>query len=284
MPVYEYIAINSQGKTVKGSMDAEGLRAARQRLRGQNLYPTDIKESTAAAKIKTTDIRKYFRSDHVSLKSLGVMTRQMATLLGAGLPLVSALHALSEQTDSAILQQIVVDVKEDVEEGASLAKALGKYPKTFPRLYVNMVAAGEASGTLDTVLVNLADHLESQVALRSKVQSALIYPALMLLVCAAVIIGLFVFVIPNIVEIFEKQGAVLPLPTRITIAISDFNRILVDPGACGCACSFWRTRLLPHRTWPSGHRPVAIALTYLRPSLYKNLHSADFPHFRSAGA
>ena len=223
------------------------MRAARQRLRAQNLYPTEIKEGIATTKTKARDIRKYFRTDRVSLKSLAIMTRQMATLLGAGLPLVSVLQALSDQTDSDILQKIVIDIKEDVEEGSSLAKSLGRFPKTFPRLYVNMVAAGEASGTLDTVLLNLADHLEAQLSLRGKVQSALIYPALMLVVCTGVIIGLFIFVIPNIVEIFTKQGAQLPLPTRIVIAISNFLisywglLILLAVMAAVSAISYYRT-------------------------------------------
>jgi type II secretory pathway component PulF len=142
--------------------------------------------------------------------------------VGAGLPLVGALAALSEQTENVALKRIVVEVREDVEQGSSFATSLGKFPKAFPRLYVNMVAAGEASGTLDTVLSNLADYLESQLSLRRQINSALMYPALMLFICSAVIIGMFVFVIPRIVEIFQKQGAVLPLPTQAMIAISHF--------------------------------------------------------------
>jgi general secretion pathway protein F len=223
MPVYEYIAINQNGKNVKGNIDADNVRSARQRLRTQGIFPTEIKESTAAAKVKSSaDISTYFRSESVSTRELAVATRQLATLLGAGLPLVSSLNALTDQTESSVLRRIIVDVREAVEEGSALAKALGKYPKTFPRLYINMIASGEASGMLDTVLENLADYLEAQVELRRKVNSALMYPVLMLFVCTAVIIALFVFVIPNIIEIFQKQGAILPLPTRLMIAISDF--------------------------------------------------------------
>ena len=222
MPIYEYSAINSQGKTSKGSVDAENIRAARQKLRGQSIFPTDIKEGIAAAQQKSRDVKKYFVSNRVSTRELAFATRQLATLVGAGLPLVSALQALGEQTDSEVLKRIVVDIKENVEEGTSLAKSLGNFPKSFPRLYINMVAAGEASGTLDAVLTDLASYLESQLELRRKVNSALMYPILMLVLCTGVIIALFVFVIPKIVDIFKKQGAILPLPTRVMLFISDF--------------------------------------------------------------
>lgn len=221
MPVYEYTAINQGGKKIKGSLDADSIRVARQRLRSKGIFPTDIKESSATSDSKTQDVSKFFQSSSISTRELSVATRQLATLITAGLPLVNALNALADQTESVILRRIVIDIREAVEEGSELASALAKYPRSFPRLYVNMIASGEASGMLDTVLENLADYLEAQVELRRKVNSALIYPALMLVVCSAVIIALFVFVIPKIVEIFEKQGTTLPLPTRVMIAISN---------------------------------------------------------------
>ena len=222
MPVYEYIAINPQGKKIKGSVESDTIRTARQRLRGQGIFPTDIKESMEASKNKAGDIKKYFVSNRVSLKDLSIATRQLATLVGAGLPLVSALSALSDQTETPALRRIIIDVKEKVEEGSALAKAFSNFPKAFPKLYINMVAAGEASGTLDTVLDNLADYLEAQLELRREVQSALFYPILMLIFCILVVMALVTFVVPNIVEIFIKQGSTLPLPTRILILISNF--------------------------------------------------------------
>ncbi len=225
MPVFEYVAINKNGRNIKGSIDAENPRVAKQKLKGQGLYPTSMKEASKAKLAKTQDIRQFFTSESLSVPELAVATRQLATLVSAGLPLVSALNALADQTDSQVLRRIVVDIREDVEEGSSLAKALGKFPKSFPRLYINLVAAGEASGNLDRVLTNLADYLERQVELRRKVSSALLYPILMLFVCSAVIIALLVFVIPKIVEIFKKQGAQLPLPTQITIGVSN---LLID--------------------------------------------------------
>lgn len=222
MPLFEYVAIDGAGKRVKGTIDAESARGARQRLRGQRLFPTEIKEGAESAATPSKDVGAYLRSNRVSLKDLAVATRQLSTLVGAGLPLVSSLLALADQTENTTLRRILVEVKEEVEEGINFAKALGKYPKVFPNLYINMVASGEASGTLDTVLSNVADYLEGQVELRRKIWSALTYPILMLFLCGAVIVGLLVFVIPRIVEIFIKQGAILPLPTRIVIGLSDF--------------------------------------------------------------
>jgi general secretion pathway protein F len=222
MPVYEYTAINPKGKKLLGTVEADSLRTARQKLRVQGIYPTDIKEGMEGQKGSSQDIKKIFVSKRFSLADLSVATRQLATLVGAGLPLVSALTALSDQTESAVLKRIVIDIKEKVEEGSSLAKALANFPKSFPKLYVNMVTSGEASGTLDTVLENLADYLDSQLELRRQIISALFYPILMLGFCTLVVIALVTFVVPSIVEIFIKQGAVLPLPTRILITLSGF--------------------------------------------------------------
>lgn len=220
MPIYEYTALNATGKRVKGLVDADTLRAARTKLRTQNVFPTEIKESIKAAKDNKQNVKNFF-GDRVSLKELTLATRLLATLSNAGLPLVSALASLSDQIESASLKRNIVDIKERVEQGSSLAKALGAYPKVFPRLYVNMVQSGEASGTLDTILDNLADYYEAQMALRRKITSALFYPILMFGFCVLVVIGLVTFVVPSIVEIFIKQKIALPLPTRVVIALSD---------------------------------------------------------------
>ena len=220
MPVFEYVALNPGGKQIKGTIEADSVRGARQRLRTQNIFPTDIKEGAAATKTVSRDVKQFFKSDRIKLGDLAIGTRQLATLVGAGLPLVNALLALSDQTDTEVFKRIVIQVKEKVEEGSSLAKALAACPRSFPRLYINMVASGEESGTLDTVLENLADYLESQIELRRRISSALFYPILMFCFCSLVVIGLLTFVVPNIVAIFQKQGAVLPLPTRIMLSVS----------------------------------------------------------------
>ncbi len=221
MPVFEYVALNTAGKRLKGTLEADTVRTARQRLRSQNIFPTDIKESAEASKEKSQDVKRLLGSDRVKLKDLTLATRLLATLSNAGLPLVAALLALADQLEHRGLKRIVVDIKERVEQGSSLAKALAAYPKVFPRLYVNMVTSGEASGTLDTVLENLADYYEAQLELRRKVVGALTYPTVMFSFCILVVLLLVAFVVPGIVEIFVKQKLSLPLPTRIVIAFSD---------------------------------------------------------------
>ena len=220
MPIYEYTALNATGKKIKGLVDADTLRSARTKLRGQNIFPTDIKESIKAAKENKQNVKNFF-GDRVSLKELTVATRLLATLSNAGLPLVAALNALSDQVESPTLKRNIVDIKERVEQGSALAKALAAYTKEFTRLYVNMVQSGEASGTLDTILDNLADYYEAQMELRRKISSALFYPILMFGFCTLVVIGLVTFVVPNIVEIFIKQKIDLPLPTRAVIGLSN---------------------------------------------------------------
>lgn len=226
MPVYEYKAFHAvTQKEVKGTLDADSAKAARTKLKGLDLYTTDLKEVKEEKKSFSSsserDVKTIFRNrDKVSLKDLSISTRQLATLVTAGLPLVQALQAFSDQTESKVLRRILVEVREKVEEGSSLSKAMQEYPKAFPRLYCNMIASAEASGTLDTVLTRLADYLEAQLDLSRKVSSALFYPALMFGFCSLVVIALLAFVVPSIVQIFEKQNAELPMPTKILIGIS----------------------------------------------------------------
>lgn len=219
MPVFQYTAVSSDGKDSKGTIDADNIRAARARLRTQGLFVSTISELASTEK-ESKDILQRFRGVNLSAKA--VATRQLATLINAGFPLVSALQSLSDQTENATLKRILVEVREKVEEGSSLSKALALYPKVFPRLYVNMVQSGEASGTLEAVLLNLADYLEKQLQLRREVTSALFYPALMFIFCFLVVLALVTYVVPQITQIFEKEGAALPTPTIILIGISDF--------------------------------------------------------------
>lgn len=223
--MFEYKALNSiTQKEVKGTLDADSAKAARAKLKSMDLYATDLKEVKEGKKNTTgsqLDVKNLFsQTDKVSLKDLSISTRQLATLITAGLPLVQALQAFSDQTESKVLRRILVDVREKVEQGSSLSKAMQQYPKAFPRLYTNMIASAEASGTLDTVLTRLADYLEAQLDLSRKVSSALFYPALMFGFCSLVVIALLAFVVPSIVQIFEKQNAELPTPTKILIGIS----------------------------------------------------------------
>jgi general secretion pathway protein F len=221
MAVFEYRALNSRGQNIKGVVDAESIRAARQKLRAQGIFPTTVTESsrdTGRSWHQSIEIKR--RS--VNLGELSVMTRQLATLVGAGMPLVEALRALGDQIEAAHLKAVIAEVADQVNEGSSFATALQKHPRIFPRLYMNMVASGEVSGTLEVVLERLADLLESQAALRRKIASAMTYPVLMLVLCVMVIFLLMAYVVPQITGIFQDQKVTLPVPTQIVIALSEF--------------------------------------------------------------
>ena len=224
MAVYVYRALDDRGRSKKGIVDAESLRQARQKLKTQGIFPTSIEENAAKESAARASLNRIFerRTASVSTTQLAVITRQFATLVGAGIPLVEALKALGEQIDNTSIKSIFADITDRVNEGSTLAASLREHPHVFPKLYGNMVASGESSGTLDMVLQRLADLLESQAALRRKIVSAMTYPALMLTLCFGVILLLLGYVVPQITTIFERQGAKLPLPTRIIIAMSDF--------------------------------------------------------------
>ncbi len=219
MAVFAYKAINHKGKNVKGVIDAESIRDARQKLKSKKIFPTELNESTSNSNKLSFSFGQ--KATKISTTQLAIITRQFATLVAAGMPLVESLKALSEQLDNPAIKKIIVEIRDNVNEGATLADSLKNYPTAFPKLYINMVASGEASGSLDLVLERLADLLESQAELQRKIVSALTYPILMLLLCFGVIILLLGYVVPQITKIFEDQGAVLPLPTRIVITLSN---------------------------------------------------------------
>lgn len=224
MAVFEYKGLNKNGKSTKGVVEADGLRAARNKLKTQGIFPTEIFESSKKVSNAGWNISINFQSQKVSTSLLAVATRQLATLVSAGMPLVESLRSLSEQIDQPSFRGIISEIADFVNEGSTLANGFRKYPKIFPRLYTNMVASAEASGSLDLVLERLADLLEAQAALKRKVFSALTYPVLMLLLCFGVVILLLAVVVPQITQIFAKQKAALPLPTEIIIQLSDFTK------------------------------------------------------------
>lgn len=225
MALFRYKGLNSRGQNVKGIVDADGLRGARQKLKSQGIFPTDVTEADSAEqKSKRGTSIQLFGERKVSITLVSVITRQLSTLISAGMPLVEALKALGDQIDSPRVKGVMADVTDKVNEGSTLAKALADHPKVFPKLFVNMVASGEASGSLDMVLERLAELLEAQAALRRKIVSALTYPVLMLVLCFGVIILLLAYVVPQITAIFKDQKATLPLPTQIIIVMSNFTQ------------------------------------------------------------
>lgn len=219
MPVYNYTAVDGEGKSVKGVVDAESEKAAGEKLRKAGVYLSSIKEAAGGRRS-----RLILPFTGVSAAELAVTTRQFSTLISSGLTLESSLAALAEQSEDQKLREALSRVRERLAEGSSLHAALGEHPAVFSDLYVNMVRAGEASGTLDVVLGRLADFLEKQTELSSKVRGAMIYPAIMFLVGAAVLAFMMTFVIPRVSDIFETSGKALPLVTVILVGASDFLR------------------------------------------------------------
>ncbi len=211
MPVYEYKGVTSQGKKVSGVQDGDGLKAVRAKLRKDGIVITEIREGSSARVGRPREFK--FGEGRVRLGDLANATRQLATLLSSGLPLMDALAVLVEQEENAALHAALASVRDSVREGASLADALKANPKAFSSLYVNMVTAGEASGALEITLARLADFLDEQVRLRGKFMAALAYPVLMTIIGVGVLFFLFSFVLPRVVGMFQDMKAQLPFMT-----------------------------------------------------------------------
>ncbi|MEK7748255.1 MAG: type II secretion system inner membrane protein GspF [Nitrospirota bacterium] len=219
MAIYEYKGFDSQGEGITGMIEADLPRSARAKLRQDGIFTTDLTPVTEKA--QQNDI---FFSDKIPLSETAMMTRQLATLLGASVPLMESLSALIEQVEKPVHRQVWADVRDRVREGVSFADALGHHPKTFSALYRQMVKAGEASGMLDRILVRMAQYLESSVALRKKIFSILAYPVLMMILSGIILIFLISFVVPKVTSIFSDLNQALPLPTIMLLGISHLLR------------------------------------------------------------
>ncbi|MFK7985275.1 MAG: type II secretion system inner membrane protein GspF [Sandaracinaceae bacterium] len=221
MAVFVYRGITTAGKEVKGVKDAESARALRGALRRDGVLVTEVLEESEA-RDKTSrevDFGRFFR--RVKPLDIALMTRQLATLIKSGVPLVESMSALIDQLEKPDLKRAMTQTRDRVNEGSSLADALREHPDVFEKLYVNMVEAGEASGTLEVVLMRLADFLENQARLKNTVQSALAYPAFMALMGLATITIMMVVVVPKVTAIFEDFEQALPWYTRLLIFSSD---------------------------------------------------------------
>jgi general secretion pathway protein F len=223
VPVYEYRALNTTGRTVKGIIDADTSKAARLKLRRNGIFPIELHEETAARGEKQEiDLLRFLR--RIKLQETAVMVRQLSTLLSAGLPLVESLTAVIDQVPNPALKKIMTQVRERVNEGSTLADAFAQHPRVFSPLFVNMTRAGERSGALEIVLERLADFSEKQVAFRHKISAAMVYPILMTFIGVGVLGFLLGYVIPTVTQIFQDMKQTLPLPTLILIAVSDALR------------------------------------------------------------
>ena len=210
MPTFTYTARQVSGELKSATIDAQSKDDAMAMLRRQRLNVVKIDEAVAKKKM----------GGRVTMRDIVIFTRQFSTMINAGLPLVQALDILAKQSENPSLKEVTKAVVFDVESGNTVADALGKHPKAFSELYVNMVAAGEAGGILDTILMRLAGFMEKNDALVRKVKGAMIYPGVIMSVAAIAIIVLLVFVIPVFESMFGSAGLQLPMPTRIVIGAS----------------------------------------------------------------
>ena len=215
MALYTYRALDKQGEIIQDKLEGSGTMAVAHELRQQGLLVIDVKVQSVGQK----DILEPFK--RIKLSDLVVFSRQLATMINAGLPIVRALYVLSEQTENPKLKDVLVIVRKDVEAGSSLSQALEKHPEVFSRLYVKMVKAGEIGGILDGVLLRVADQLERDQDLRRKVRSAMTYPVVVLVLAILAASFMLIFIVPVFAKMFQDLGGTLPLPTRICMAISD---------------------------------------------------------------
>jgi general secretion pathway protein F len=221
MGAFEYTALDNGGKERKGILEGDTPRHIRQLLREKQLLPVTVNE---VAQKESKRQRSFSITKRVSTGDLSLFTRQLATLVRAGLPLEESLLAVSQQTEKARVQSIILGVRAKVMEGHPLADGLGDFPRVFPEIYRSTVAAGEQSGKLDMILERLADYVEGREQMRQKILAAMLYPIVLSVMCFAIVCGLMVYVVPKVVAVFESAKGKLPLITQLLIATSDFIR------------------------------------------------------------
>ncbi len=247
MPVYKWVAVTKRGRTLKGEIEAADEKIARLQLKRRNLTVKKIKQ-----KPKDLFENISFLQPKVTKKDIVVFTRQFSTMIDAGLPLVQGLTILAEQSDNKTFKNILKQVTKDVEGGSTLAEALKKHPKVFDDLFVNLVAAGEVGGILDTILQRLAAYIEKAEKLRSKIKGAMTYPIVVMCIAVLVIAVILIFVIPVFEDMFASVGSALPAPTQLVVNLSRFvkGNILYIIGAL--VAMFWGFRA--YRKSEKGHK------------------------------
>ena len=222
MPSYAYKAKTAAGLVMEGLIDADEQRAAVEKLRGQKMVVLEIAEKAVPPLDQFKAMIGWKKGKpSIPSKDLSLFSRQLSTLVGAGVPIVQSLGILESQAENPNFKEVLAAVKTDIEAGLSISDALKKHPNAFPDLYCSMVKAGELGGILDTILERLTAYLESSEELKAKVKGAMMYPAIVLSICTIVTVFLMIFVIPTFKNIFAGFGAELPLPTQILIDISD---------------------------------------------------------------
>lgn len=220
MPAYQFIAVDNAGKQHKGVLEADSARQIRQQLRDKDWMPIQVEPVEEA---KTTESAKGWFQKSISAYDLALLTRQLSVLIAASIPLEEALRSVAKQSEKGHVQSLLLSVRSKVLEGHSLANALRQAGK-FPPLYIATIAAGEKSGHLDLILNQLADYTENRFAMQKKIQGAMIYPIVLMLMSFLIIMGLMTYVVPDIVKVFANSDQALPLLTRGMMAASDFIR------------------------------------------------------------
>ncbi len=219
MPKFQYEAMDAGGQEVSGTIEAASEDAAVARLKDQGYRPFEVNEAAEGG----FDLNIPFISGPpVNQEEVALFTRQMATLLDAGLPLLRAVNIMKEQTENEDFKEILQEVSQDIKGGSSFSEALDRHPEVFEDLYVNMVKAGEVGGVMEAVLQRLAEFSEKAQELKTKIKSATMYPAIMFCIAILVVVFLLIFVLPTFIDLFQEMGVDLPLPTRIVIGISNY--------------------------------------------------------------
>ena len=220
MPAFEYTALNSKGKQQKGVMEGDNARQVRQRLKEKALIPIHIVETKIKEQKKAAQSFSFKKG--ISTNALALLTRQLSTLVQAGMPLEECLKAVSEQTEAVRIRNMLMSVRSRVVEGYTLSDSFSEYPHVFDEIFCSMVSAGEKSGHLDTVLDRLADYAENRQRMKSKLQQAMIYPTMLTLIAICVVAFLLATVVPDIIEQFVHMGQGLPAVTEVLLAMSNF--------------------------------------------------------------
>jgi type IV pilus assembly protein PilC len=215
---FAYQVRDRTGRMISGTAEGDSPNAVATRLRQQGMIPVSITSTDTAGLKKEISIPGFKKK--IKAKDVAIMSRQFATMINSGLSLLRALNILAEQTENKELARVIGEVRSDVERGSSLSSALSKHPKAFSNLYVAMVRAGEAGGVLDSALLRLAETMEYQVALRQKIKSAMTYPVVVFVMVLLIVSAMLIFVVPMFEDLYKELGGVLPLPTRILLAVS----------------------------------------------------------------
>src|SRR5918995_148377 len=249
MAAYTYSAINSSGIELTGNIHAPDRDAAREQLRVRGLLAQDLVELPASGEQSVRTMLKAIKP-----KSLQIFSRQFATMIDAGLSVVSALVILEEQTDDKYLAVVIRELRADVEGGLLLSQAMGRHPKIFSRLYIAMVEAGEAAGILDAVLDRVAYQIEKETQIKRRVKGAMIYPTMVLIFATLVLIGMLMFLVPIFVKIFAQLGGELPTLTQWVVKMSNLLRdqwFIIIPGMIGSVVGFrrWKKSESGRKVW-----------------------------------